>query len=102
MGIRNSVEEELGDSACMHGVLNCVLYSHSYDYWRGTLQKKKSTTARAYTCIIGGGIGGAGGASAPPLFSEKPVNIINTYTCILGAEHFSPPTFCLLPPPLCM
>ena len=42
---------------------------------------------------IGGGKGGAGGASAPPLFSEKPVNIINTYTFILGAE-------CMLPSPL--
>jgi len=44
--------------------------------------------------------GGAGGASAPPLFSEKAVNIINTYTFILGAKYFSPPTFCMLPPPL--
>ena len=50
--------------------------------------------------VIGGGIGGAGGASAPPLFSEKAVNIINIYTFILGAEYFSPPTFCMLPPPL--
>ena len=42
---------------------------------------------------IGGGIGGAGGASAPPLLSEKAVNIINTYTFILGAKYFSPLTF---------
>ena len=31
-----------------------------------------------------------GGASTPPLFSEKAVNIINTYTFILGAKYFSP------------
>ena len=43
---------------------------------------------------------GGRGASALPLFSEKPVNIVNTYTFILGAENFSPPTFCMLPPPL--
>ena len=55
---------------------------------------------RIYVYVIGGGIGGAGGASAPPLFGEKAVNIINTYTYILGAEYVSPPTFCMLPPPL--
>ena len=43
--------------------------------------------------FIGGGIGGAGGASAPPLLSEKAVNIINTYTFILGAKYISPPHF---------
>jgi len=36
--------------------------------------------------------GGRGG-KCPPLFSEKAVNIINTYTFILGAEYFSPPHF---------
>jgi len=50
--------------------------------------------------VIGGRIGWAGGASAHPLFSEKAVNIINTYTFILAAEYFSHPTFCILPPPL--
>jgi len=44
--------------------------------------------------------GGMGGQAPPPLFSEKAVNIINTYTFILGAKYFSPPTFCMLPPPL--
>jgi len=34
-----------------------------------------------------------GGANAPLLFSEKAVNIINTYTFVLGAAYFSPPDF---------
>jgi len=47
------------------------------------------------------GEGGIRGASAPPLFSEKAVNIITKCTFILGAEYFSPPPiFSMLPPPL--
>jgi len=41
-------------------------------------------------------MGDRGHLNAHPLFSEKAVNIINTYTFILGAEYFSPPPFQLL------
>lgn len=51
-------------------------------------------------------MGDRGRLNARPLFSEKAVNIIDTYTFILGAEYLlqlstSPlPTFCMFPPPL--
>jgi len=51
-------------------------------------------------------MGDRGRLNARPLFSEKAVNIINTYTFILGAEYLlqlstSPlPTCAMFPPPL--